>query len=269
VKFGVEITWVPVCEDFAGDAEKQIKPNTKMIYSECPCNPMMHFVDLEATFGLAKRHKFYSAIDATFASPYLLQPIKLGADFVIQSCTKYLGGHSDLIGGSVTTATVDNWRRLKNLQFTMGNAMSPFDAALVSRGIKTLPIRMDRISDTAMKVAEFLESHSKVKKVHYCGLPSDPGHKAASKVMTKFGGMLAIDVGTAADAIQVAQNTRIFQLAVSLGGTESLIEHPTSMTHGTELRQAGFHPIPEGLIRLSVGLEDADDLIADLERALK
>ncbi|XP_062594521.1 L-methionine gamma-lyase-like [Saccostrea cucullata] len=271
-RYGIEHTFVPTgcpIEEY----HKHVKSNTRMLYGETPCNPNMAVLDLEA-FGKLGRSldNVLTMVDSTFASPYLQPVIKHGIDISMHSCTKYLGGHSDLVGGCLTFASVDLWKTVIHYQTSLGTTLSPHDASLLLRGIKTLPVRMERHSSNAQKVAEFLEKHPKVERVMYPGLPSHPQHQIAKKQMKMFSGMIAAEIkGGVQGGKILVENVRLIQLAVSLGGVESLIEHPATMTHGpmlmtSEDRLSGG--ITDGLIRLSVGLEDADDLIKDLTQAL-
>ncbi|PAV67473.1 hypothetical protein WR25_19506 isoform A [Diploscapter pachys] len=273
VRWGVEITFIDV--DAEGDnlvqaVEKAMKPNTKLVFCEIFGNPTVSIPDVLGTIEVAHKHNAIYLIDTTFASPYIVQPIKFGADLVLHSCSKYLGGHTDIIGGCVTCRDEANWGRLKSQQLTTGSSMSPFDASLLARGIKTLAIRLDRISDNAMIVAQHLEKHPKVKWVKYPGLESHPGHKYANQMMSKFSGMMAFDVGTAEKATKLVENLRIIVHSISLGGTESKIEHPLSMSHGKQLITKGWPgTIPEGMLRFSIGLENPNDIIVDLDQALE
>ncbi|XP_041377156.1 L-methionine gamma-lyase-like [Gigantopelta aegis] len=272
-KFGIEVSWVPAgCS--MDEYKKAVKPNTKLLYGETPANPEMSILDLEEFGKLGQSLEgVFTIVDATFASPYLQQPMKYGIDFSLHSCTKYMGGHSDLIGGCITTRTVDQWKKLKKWQTSVGSMLSPHDASLLIRGVKTLPIRMRRHSENAQKVAHHLDQHPKVLRVMYPGLPSHPQHEVARKQMSRgFGGMLMVDVaGGEAGGKIVCESLRIVQLAVSLGGTESIIEHAITMSHGRyllseeEIRQNRITP---GMLRVSIGLEDPDDLIRDFDQAL-
>ncbi|ELU01835.1 hypothetical protein CAPTEDRAFT_222467 [Capitella teleta] len=253
-KFNIEVSWVQSgcgIEEYA----KKIKDNTKLLFGETPCNPLISITDLSALASLAKSKGLLTVVDSTYAPPTIQQPISLGIDVVIHSATKYLGGHSDLVAGVITTST------------------SPFEASLLLRGVKTLSIRVDRHCSNAIKIAQFLEEHPKVAKVFYPGLRTDPGYEIAKRQMKQFGGMVAFEMKEGFQAAKtVIENVRLVQLAVSLGGVESLIEHPASMTHGPmimtdEHRKEGL--ITGGLVRLSVGLEDAEDLIKDLQQALE
>ncbi|EFP01024.1 hypothetical protein CRE_20713 [Caenorhabditis remanei] len=270
-RFGVEVTFVDVEkeEDFADAVEKAIRPNTKLIYFETIANPTMAVPDVLGTLEVAKKHNIRTCIDATFSSPYNIQPLKLGADISLHSCSKYIGGHTDVIAGVVTVAHYEDWKKLKLQQLTTGSSLSPYDAALLTRGLKTLALRVDRISENAQKTAEYLESHPKIDHVYYPGLPSHPQHKYAKQVMKQFSGMIAFDVGTAENAINLVENLKLIIHAVSLGGTESLIEHPLSMSHGKQLlRDADGPTVAPGLLRFSVGIENVEDIIGDLKKAL-
>ncbi|MBB2144716.1 aminotransferase class I/II-fold pyridoxal phosphate-dependent enzyme [Pedobacter sp. LMG 31464] len=243
--------------------ESFIKPNTVMIWAETPSNPLIKITDIEALAKICKAHKLILAVDSTFASPTLQNPITLGADIVMHSTTKYIGGHSDVLGGSLTTATKNEfWERVKNIQQNGGAVPSPFDCFLLLRSIKTLAYRMKGHCENAMKLAQYLEAHPKVEAVYYPGLPSHPQHDVAKKQMKDFGGMLSVLVkGDAATARKVVNTVKVFAQATSLGGVESLIEHRASV-EGPDTKT------PQNLIRVSVGLEHIDDLIADFEQAL-
>ncbi|XGW20977.1 hypothetical protein V3C99_004160, partial [Haemonchus contortus] len=271
IRFDVSVDFIDVEKeaDFVSAVEKTIKKNTKMIFVEVIANPSMAMPNLIQVIESAKRKQVLSFVDATFASPICVQPIVLGADFSMHSCSKYIGGHADVIGGCVTTRTLDQWKRLKLQQLTTGSALSPFDAALLARGLKTLPLRVDKICSNAHHIAQFLSKHPKVLHTHYPGLPSHPMHEAAKKYMKNWSGMIAFDVGSSTAAIKVVETVRLIIHAVSLGGTESLMEHALSMSHSSQLLREVTEPmVPPGLLRLSVGIENADDLIADLDRAL-
>jgi methionine-gamma-lyase len=269
---GVEVTWVAASDLKAYKAA--VKDNTRLLYTETPTNPTMSVVDLEALAGFARTlPNLVTAVDATFASPYLLQPIKLGMDISIHSCTKYLAGHTDLIGGCVSYSKPELGRRLHNTQLLMGPCMSPMDAFMLHRSLKTLGLRMERHSENAMAVAEFLEKHPKVARVYYPGLTSHDDHAVARRLMRRFSGMLSFELtGGRESGIRLVESVRVVVLALSLGGVESLIEHPASMTHcdnyvSPEVKRAGG--ITDGLIRLSVGIENVDDIIQDLTQALE
>lgn len=243
--------------------EAYIIPATAIIWAETPSNPLLKVTDIEALAEIAKKNQLLLVVDSTFASPILQQPLKLGADIVMHSTTKYIGGHSDVLGGSLTTAkTNEFWERIKNVQQTGGAVPSPFDCFLVSRSIKTLPYRMKGHCENAMKLAQYLNKHPQVDAVFYPGLPEHPQHEIAKKQMKAFGGMLSILIkGGATEARKVVNSVNIFAQATSLGGVESLIEHRASV-EGPDTKT------PQNLIRISVGLEHIDDLIQDLDQAL-
>jgi cystathionine gamma-synthase len=242
---------------------------TKVLWVETPSNPLMKISDVAALAELGQEAGLLTVVDNTFASPALQQPISLGADVVVHSTTKYLGGHSDVIGGALVFAAGQEElaERVGFTQFAAGAVSGPFDAFLTSRGIKTLAIRMQRHSENALAIAERLAGHPGVVRVYYPGLASHPGHELAARQMSGFGGMLSIELAGGGEAARrFAESTELFQLAESLGGVESLVNHPWSMTHasvrGTEAE------VPESIVRLSVGIEDVDDLLADIDAAL-
>lgn len=244
-----------------------MRPNTKLVWIETPTNPMLRIVDLERTIAAAHAEGVKVCVDNTFATPFLTRPIEYGADMVLHSMTKYLGGHSDVVGGAIVTGDAELYERLKFLQNAVGPVLGPFDAYLTLRGIKTLAIRMERHCRNAAAVAAFLEGHDKVAQVIYPGLATHPQHEVAARQMDDFGGMVSFRMKDGPDAaFKMTRRTELFFLAESLGGVESLIEVPAAMTHmsveGTELE------VPSDLIRLSVGIEHVDDLIADLAQAL-
>ncbi len=247
-----------------------ITPATKMIYTETPTNPMMTITDLRGMAEIAKGAGALLVVDNTFASPYLQRPIELGADIVVHSATKYLGGHSDLVHGVVITKHQDIADKLAYLQNSVGAVPGPLECWLCLRSAKTLHVRMDRHSSNALAIAERLEQHPNVKAVHYPGLKSHPQHELAKSQMDAFGGMISIELGSLENAKKFTERIKLFVLAESLGGVESLVCHPVSMTHGAVPKeQRDRLGITEGLVRLSVGIEDVDDLMADLENALK
>ncbi len=238
-----------------------------VVWLETPSNPLLQVADIAAVAGVAHAHGARLVVDNTFASPYLQQPLALGADLVVHSATKYLGGHSDLVGGAIVVNDEELAEHFAFLQNAAGYVTSPFDAWLMMRGMKTLAVRMERHCANALAVARFLADDPRVSAVHYPGLPEDPGHEVAARQMRGFGGMVSVHVAGGRDrALQVAASTRVFLLAESLGGVESLVEHPEAMTHAAVRGTAGA-PDPD-LLRLSVGIEDIDDLLADLDRAL-
>jgi cystathionine beta-lyase/cystathionine gamma-synthase len=246
-----------------------IRPTTKMIYTETPTNPMMTITDLRAVAAIASSVGALLVVDNTFATPYFQRPLELGADIVVHSATKYLGGHSDLIHGIVATNRPDLAERLQFLQNAVGAVPGPFECWLCLRSAKTLHVRMDRHAANAMAIATWLESHPAIKAIHYPGLPSHPQHALAASQMSGFGGMISIELGSLERARHVTEALRLFCLAESLGGVESLVCHPVSMTHGSvPLEQRARLGITDGLVRLSVGIEDVSDLLADLEQAL-
>jgi cystathionine gamma-synthase len=244
-----------------------IQPETKLLWCETPTNPLLSIADVAALAGIAGEHGLRLVVDNTFASPYLQQPLALGASVVVHSTTKYLGGHSDVVGGALVTSDEDLAADLARLQNGMGAVPGPFDCFLTTRGIKTLALRMERHCDNAERVAETLEAHDAVSAVLYPGLASHPGHETAAKQMRRFGGMVSIRLtGGEAAARALCGATRVFTLAESLGGVESLIEHPGAMTHASTVGSP--LEVSADLVRLSVGIEDGDDLVDDLLRAL-
>ncbi|MFF0388853.1 cystathionine gamma-synthase [Kitasatospora sp. NPDC004615] len=244
-----------------------IRPNTRAVWVETPSNPLLGITDLTAVAEIAHAAGALLIVDNTFASPYLQQPLSLGADVVVHSTTKYMGGHSDVVGGALVVADTGLAEQVAYHQNSMGAVSGPFDAWLVLRGIKTLGVRMDRHSDNAARIAELLSAHPKVTQVLYPGLPTHPGHDIAAKQMKAFGGMVSFRVaGGEEAAVEVCNRAQLFTLGESLGGVESLIEHPGRMTHAS----AAGSPleVPADLVRISVGIESAADLLADLEQAL-
>jgi cystathionine beta-lyase/cystathionine gamma-synthase len=250
--------------------EQSLGKNTRMVWLESPTNPLLKLVDIEAVSKLAHAHQAIVVVDNTFMSPYFQRPLSLGADIVVHSATKYLGGHSDVIGGTLVVDREDLRERLAFLQNAVGGVPGPMDAWLVLRGLKTLAIRMREHDRNARLVAAFLSEHPKVARVFYPGLPNNPQRDLARRQMSGFGGMISFEVkGGQEPARRVVQRTQLFTLAESLGGVESLIELPAAMTHASipaETRRA--HGVADGLVRISVGIEDVADLISDLDRAL-
>ena len=264
-RFGVTFTSVDTTKP--AEVVAATKKSTRLVWFETPTNPLLHVTDVAQACASAKARGLLVAVDNTFATPYLQRPLTLGADVVVHSTTKYLGGHSDVVGGAVLTSRDDLAARLRFLQNAVGAVPSPMDCFLVLRGVKTLAVRMDRHCDNAEKVAAFLVGHPRVARVHYPGLPGHPGNDAARAQMRRYGGMVSFELEGDLDAAKrFASATRLFALAESLGGVESLLDHPASMTHGSipraERVARGF---ADGLLRLSVGLEDVEDLLADLE----
>jgi len=265
-RWGVEHTAVGL--DDVDAVRAAVRPNTKLVWCETPSNPLLGIADIAALAGIAHDAGATFVVDNTFASPYLQQPLTLGADVVVHSTTKYLGGHSDVVGGALVTSDAELGERLAFHQNSIGAVAGPFDAWLVLRGAKTLAVRMERHCANAERIAAFLNTHDKVTGVRYPGLASHPGHEIAAKQMRAFGGMLSFQVaGGEAAAVEVCNRARLFTLAESLGGVESLIEHPGRMTHVSVVGSA--LEVPADLIRLSVGIESADDLLSDLDQALR
>ena len=252
------------------DYEKAIRPNTKLIWLETPTNPLLRLVDIQAVAEIAHRHHALLVVDNTFSSPYFQQPLALGADIVIHSTTKYINGHSDVIGGATVVNDDKVYEALKFYQNAAGGVPGPFDVWLTMRGIKTLSLRMRQHEENAYAIAHFLSEHPRVEKVYYPGLPSHPAYEIAKRQMSGIGGMVSFQFkGTQADVNQIAKRFKVFAFAESLGGVESLVCHPATMTHGTipqEIREA--RGLTDTLLRLSIGIEDIEDLIADLEQAL-
>jgi cystathionine beta-lyase/cystathionine gamma-synthase len=251
------------------EVERAVTPETRMLFVETPTNPVMRLTDLRAAADLAHRHDVRLVVDNTFASPYIQRPIDLGADLVTHSTTKYLNGHSDSIGGIVIAVRDDDIEWLRFVQNAEGAILSPFDSWLVLRGTKTLTLRMQQHNANGLALAEFLRAHPKVKRVYYPGLPDHPQHELAKRQMHGFGGMLAFDVGSLEAARRVLNSVKLFALAESLGGVESLISHPATMTHASvpPERRAAIG-ITDGLVRISAGIEDLEDLREDLTQAL-
>ena len=268
-KYGIKFHFAGI-----GDIDKLdalINANTKMIWVETPTNPMLNIIDIKAVCDHVKGKNIMVCVDNTFASPYLQNPLDLGADIVVHSATKYLGGHSDVIHGVVVTKNEEIAAQIRFLQNAVGAVPGPQDCFLILRGIKTLHIRVERACQNAEKIAKYLDAHPKISKVYYPGFASHPGHEVAKKQMKMFGGMVSFDLvaNNEESARIVLSNTHYFSLAESLGGVESLIGHPASMTHGSIPREERLKVgLTDSLIRLSVGIEDVEDLIQDLEHAL-
>ncbi len=264
-RWGVETTTVHLSDLAAVRAA--LRPTTRVLWCETPTNPLLGIADIAALAGLAHDVGALLVVDNTFASPYLQQPLALGADAVVHSTTKYLGGHSDVIGGALVVNDAELAERLTFHQNAMGGVPGPFDSWLVLRGVKTLGVRMDRHCANAERVVEMLLTHRAVDRVYYPGLPDHPGHEVAAKQMRGFGGMVSFTLhGGEEAALRVCERTEVFFLAESLGGVESLIEHPRRMTHASVTGSA--LEVPAALVRLSVGIETIDDLLADLTQAL-
>jgi cystathionine gamma-lyase/cystathionine beta-lyase/cystathionine gamma-lyase/homocysteine desulfhydrase len=265
--YGIEFSFVDTSD--ALKVEAAIKPNTKMLFVETPTNPVMTVTDLKAVAELAHARGVRVVCDNTFMSPYLQQPVEFGVDIVVHSTTKYLNGHSDSVGGFVALSDETDAEWIKFVQNSVGAILSPFDSFLVLRGTKTLAVRMEAHDRNGQAVANFLVEHPKVKKVYYPGLVSHPQHELAKRQQKGFGGMVAFETGSIANAKKVLESVKLCTLAESLGGVETLISHPATMTHASvpqeKRNQLG---ITDGLVRVSVGIEDVEDIIADLEQAL-
>lgn len=265
-RFGVEFSHVDTTD--LTKVEAAIRPNTRMLYLETPTNPMMRITDLAACSGLVSDRDVIVVVDNTFMSPYFQRPVELGADIVVHSTTKYINGHSDSVGGVVVTTRDEHAEKIGFLQNAAGGILSPFDAFLVTRGVKTLAVRMERHDRNGRAVASYLNDHPKVVRVNYPGLPDHPQHELAGKQMRGFGGMISFELGSHTNAKKFLDRVRLCALGESLGGVETLISHPASMTHGSvpeETRQRlGITP---GLVRISVGIEDVEDILSDLDNA--
>jgi cystathionine beta-lyase/cystathionine gamma-synthase len=267
-KAGLDFSYVPASDTSA--YKQAIRPNTRAIWVETPTNPLLNLVDLAAVAQIASDHQARLIVDNTFASPYLQQPLKLGAQIVIHSTTKYINGHSDMIGGAAITSDEETYQSMKFYQNAAGGVPGPFDAWLALRGAKTLAVRMRQHCANAQAIATYLSEHPRVRKVYYPGLPNHPNHALAARQMRDFGGMVSFDLkGARADLDHVVRRLKLFALAESLGGVESLACHPVTMTHGSiPVAERERRGITETLLRLSVGIEDTQDLIADLQQAL-
>ncbi len=266
--YGLDFTWVDSTD--LKNIENAIKPNTKMIYVETPTNPMLNLTDLNGVAMIAKKNNLISICDNTFMSPYFQNPLMFGINIVLHSTTKYLNGHSDIIGGMLITSDEKIHERLRYIQNAAGGVPSPFDCWLVLRSTKTLAVRMKQHEENANTFAKFLNESGYAKKVIYPGLKNHPQHELAKKQMRGFGGMVSADFGTLEKAKKVLNNVKIFTLAESLGGVESLISHPASMTHASVPKvERDKMGLTESLVRFSVGIEDVEDLIEDVKQALK
>jgi cystathionine beta-lyase/cystathionine gamma-synthase len=265
--FGLEFTYVDTT--CAENVERAIRKNTRMLYIETPTNPTMAISDLKEMSRIARAHNIPLVVDNTFMSPYLQRPVGFGADLVVHSTTKFLNGHSDSIGGAVVLTKQEDYDRLYFIQKSAGAILSPFDCWLVLRGVKTLAVRMEQHNRNGQAVAEFLEQHPKVQRVYFPGLKSHPQHELAKRQMKGFGAMVAFELGSRPAAERMLANLKLCFLGESLGGVETLISHPATMTHASvppeEREKIG---ITDGLVRISVGIEDAEDLLADLDQAL-
>jgi cystathionine beta-lyase len=268
-KYGIKFHFVNMQNP--SEVEAMLNENTKLIWVETPTNPMMNIVDISAMSKLAKKAGAMLAVDNTFATPYLQTPLDLGADIVMHSATKYLGGHSDVVMGALITSNDDIAKEMYRIQNSSGAVTGPMDSFLVLRGIKTLHLRMQRHCENGKIIAEYLKNHAKVDRVYWPGFESHPNHEVAKKQMKDFGGMISFTIkgNKLEDALEIVKKVELFALAESLGGVESLIGHPATMTHASipkEVREQSG--VVDSLIRLSVGIEDAEDLIADLDQAL-
>jgi len=266
-RYGLTFTSVDASDIDA--VEKSMTPATRLVWLESPTNPLLRVVDIDAVSEVAHSHGAMVCVDNTFATPYLQQPLHLGADLVVHSTTKYVGGHSDVVGGAIMTNNDDLEKQIRFHQNALGAVPSPFDCWLLLRGIKTLALRVERQSQNAMEIATALQSNKAVKRVHYPGLQAHANHAVAARQMRMFGGMVSFEVADEPTAMRTLERLKIFALGESLGAVESLAEHPARMTHASmpaaERKRAG---VGDGLIRLSVGVEDVSDLISDLENAL-
>lgn len=265
--YGIQVTLVDVTDPFS--VEKAIQPETRLVWLESPTNPLLKICDIAAISEIAHSHNLLVVVDNTFLSPYFQNPSELGADIVVHSITKYIAGHSDVIGGAIMLNDKTLYERLKFCQNAIGAVPSPFDCYLVLRGLKTLSLRMEKHQSNALAVAAYLEGHPKVSKVYYPGLKSHPQYEIGTRQARGFGGMVSFEIsGGEAEAVRFLESLALFTLAESLGGVESLIEHPALMTHASiTARERAEAGIKDSLIRVSIGVEDKADLIADLEQA--
>jgi methionine-gamma-lyase len=268
-RFGVAATFVDTSD--LANIERAIRPETKLVFIETPANPTMMITDLRGASAIAQKHNIPLVVDNTFASPYLQRPLELGADIVVHSLTKYINGHSDVVGGMIVTGSEDHYKTIKSVLNHLGGTMDPHQAWLVLRGVQTLALRMERSQENATKLAQFLKQHPMVVWINFPGLPEHPQHAIAQSQMDGFGAMIAIGVKNGIEGGKtVMNNVHLFTLAVSLGGVESLIEHPASMTHASMSRPAREAAgILDELVRISVGCEDWEDLRDDLDGALR
>jgi cystathionine beta-lyase/cystathionine gamma-synthase len=267
-RFNLTFTYVDTSNP--DNVKSAIKPNTKLIWVETPTNPLLKVTDIEAIVAIGKTHNIPVAVDPTFATPALLRPLEYGVDLVVQSTTKYLSGHNQIIGGAVITNDPDYYEQLKFFQKSVGAVSSPFDCWLTLLGVKTLPVRMERHSESGMAVAKFLEEHPKVDRVSYPGLPSHPQHEVAKRQMSAYSGMITFELeGGLESGLTLMNNVELCSLAESLGAVETMITHPATMTHAeVPKEERDARGLTDGLVRISVGLEDVGDIIADLEQAL-
>jgi methionine-gamma-lyase len=268
VRFGLQSTWVDTTD--LANLRAALRPNTKVVYVESPSNPAIAVTDIAGAARIAHEHGALLVVDNTFASPCLQKPLTLGADVVLHSVTKFINGHADVVGGIVISKSEELHKKIRAMMIVLGSNMDPHQAYLVSRGLKTLALRMERAQESTMKVATWLEKHPKVASVRYIGLPSHPQHELAKKQMSGFGAMISFELKGGLEAGRVLMdNVHLAALAVSLGGVESLISHPATMTHASMSRPDRLAAgITDGLVRLSIGIEDVEDIIADLDQAL-
>lgn len=267
VNFGLEVSWIDTT--CAENVEKAIQKNTRMLYVETPTNPTMEVSDLAEMSRIARARNLQLVVDNTFMSPYLQRPLEFGADMVVHSTTKFLNGHSDSIGGAVILRRKEDYDRLYFIQKSAGAILGPMDCWLVLRGVKTLAVRMEQHNKNTQAIAEYLEKHPKVKRVYYPGLASHPQHQLAARQMKGFGAMLSFELGSLEAAQRMLRQVKICSLGESLGGVETLISHPATMTHASvPVAERVKIGITDGLVRVSVGIEDVEDLVADLDRAL-
>jgi len=268
-QFGIDFSTVDT-QDLAA-VEEKLKTNPKLIFLESPTNPLLRISDIEAITLMAKKYNVLSVVDNTFATPYFQNPLTLGADFVMHSTTKYIGGHSDVVGGVVITNHEEWKEKLDFARMAIGLNPSPFDNWLTTKGLKTLALRMERHASNAMQIAEFFDKHPKVKKVYYPGLPSHPNHEIAKRQMSGYSGIISVEFDLSFEqSMKLVSSFKLFTLAESLGGVESLVDHPASMTHASiPKEEREKNGLSDGLIRFSVGIEDVEDLLADLDGVLK
>jgi cystathionine gamma-lyase/cystathionine beta-lyase/cystathionine gamma-lyase/homocysteine desulfhydrase len=265
--YGLEFTYVDTSD--VKNVERALRKNTRMVYVETPTNPLMALSDIQAISRVCRRAKAEFVVDNTFMSPYFQQPLALGADMVVHSTTKFLNGHSDGLGGVVVCSKPEQVERLSFVQKAAGAILSPFESWLILRGVKTLAVRMEQHDKNGRIVADFLSTHKKVKRVYYPGLPDHPQYELAQRQMTGFGSMISFETGSLANANKMLKKVRVCALAESLGGVETLISHPATMTHaGVGVKGRKEIGITDGMVRISVGIEDVEDIIADLDQAL-
>ncbi|PYS41971.1 MAG: cystathionine gamma-synthase [Acidobacteria bacterium] len=264
--YGIDFTYVNTSD--LAKLEKSMRTNTRMVFIETPTNPIMSITDIRGVSSIAHQTDCRVVVDNTFMTPYFQRPLELGADIAVHSTTKYLNGHSDSVGGVAILKRQDDAERLQFIQNAAGAILAPFDSWLVLRGIKTLPIRMEAHNANGKLIADYLSRKEGVRKIYYPGLPNHPGHELASKQMSGFGGMIAFDLGSLENARRFLERVKLCSLGESLGGVETLISHPATMTHASvPVHERNRLGITDGLVRISVGIEDVEDLIADLENA--